>query len=287
MPHCLTQSNLVESSDRSFLSTLGHRIMIQSISAVIPVLDLMIGQIVLAKAGNRDAYRPVHSKLTSSSRPLEVARAIYNQTGCDCLYLADIDSFAGANPNWTVYNELLNVGFGLWIDADWMAGERCDQIAEKIEKPERLKVILSSETMANAKQFDKFDYLIQHNIDPIFSLDKKGDSLITQPGELTERTPLELVHLAYARGVRNLILLDLDSVGTMSGVASDSNGLCPLIQEISSELTDINLISGGGVRDTTDIQNLMNAGCHHVLVASAIHECRLTPDDVSQFGSSG
>ena len=261
--------------------------MIQSLSAVIPVLDLMIGQIVLAKAGNRDAYRPVHSRLTNSSHPPSVAQAIFNQTGCDCLYLADIDSFAGANPNWAVYNELLNIGFGLWVDANWMAGDRCDQISDKIENPSRLKVILSSETMGNAKQFARFDDLIQRGIEPIFSLDKKGDSMITQPGELTERTPLELVNMAYSHGVRNVILLDLDSVGTMAGVSSESDGLGPLIQEITSELKDIRLISGGGVRDAADVQALLDVGCQHVLVASAIHECKLTPDDVSQFKVSG
>lgn len=261
--------------------------MIQTVGAVIPVLDLMIGQIVLAKSGNRDAYRPVHSRLTNSSRPLDVAQAIFNQTGCDCLYLADIDSFAGANPNWEIYNQLLNVGFGLWIDANWMAGNRCDQISDSIDNPEKLKVILSSETMTCADDFAKFDDLIANNIEPIFSLDKKGDSTITQPGELAERTPLELVQLAYGRGVRNLILLDLDSVGTMTGISCATDGLGPLIQEITSELSDLKLISGGGVCDATDVQALLDGGCHHVLVASAIHECRLTPDDVSQFRVTG
>ena len=61
---------------------------------VIPVLDLMIGQVVLAQGGSRDEYRPVHSRLTGSSQPLDVAQAIFNQTGCNWLYVADIDSFA-------------------------------------------------------------------------------------------------------------------------------------------------------------------------------------------------
>ena len=260
--------------------------MIHTVSAVVPVLDLMIGQIVLAVAGNRDAYRPVHSRLTNSSQPLDVAQAIFNQTGCDCLYLADIDSFAGANPNWSVYNELLNRGFGLWVDADWVTNDRFGQITEKIDQPEKLNIILSSETLSSTSQFDKFTELIENNIEPIFSLDKKGNSVITQPGELSETSPLELVHMAYDRGVRNLIVLDLDSVGTMSGFADDADGLGPLIQEISSELTDLRMISGGGVRDVSDVQALLNVGCQHVLVASAIHDCKLTPDDVAHLEPS-
>lgn len=253
------------------------------IGAVIPVLDLMIGQIVLAQAGNRDQYRPVHTRLTNNSRPLDVAEAIFHQTGCDWLYLADIDSFSGAHPNWTVYNELLNRGFGLWIDADWTLGDRRKQIAQKIDRPERLKVILSSETLSDLDQFDTFDELIAQSIEPIFSLDIKADSLITKPGKLTDTQPLELVHMAHDRGVRQMIVLDIDQVGTMSGCPTSEQGVGALIQEISSELNDVAVTSGGGVRGAGDIQSLLDLGCDHVLVASAIHECKLTPDDVTHL----
>ncbi len=257
--------------------------MSKNIYAVVPVLDLMIGQIVLAKAGNRDEYRPVETPLTFSSQPLDVAKAIFNQTGCDWLYLADIDSFAGANPNWKVYNELLNYGFGLWVDADWFLEGRFRQISENIEKPERLRIILSSETMSSLDQFAKLKELIESDLEPIFSLDQKAGQTITQRGELVGLTPLELVQHAYDQGVRSLIVLDLDSVGTMKGVASINDGVGPLIQEIKSQLLDMTLISGGGIREAADVQALLEAGCHHVLVASAIHQRKLTPDDITGF----
>jgi phosphoribosylformimino-5-aminoimidazole carboxamide ribotide isomerase len=257
--------------------------MSQSVSAVVPVLDLMIGQVVLAQAGNRDAYLPVHSRLTHSSRPSDVALAIFNQTGCDWLYLADIDSFAGANPNWLVYNELINRGFGIWVDADWIHDDRCFQITEKIDQPEKLSVILSSETLSSLQQLATFEELIAKKIEPIFSLDQKGGSIITRPGELTDTQPLELVRMAYDRGVRQFIALDLDSVGTMSGFSGGDHGVGALIQEISDELNDACVISGGGVCDASDIQALLDLGCDHVLVASAIHDCKLTPDDVTQL----
>lgn len=255
--------------------------MSQTIEAVIPVLDLMIGQIVLAKAGNRDEYRPVETPLTFSSQPIDVAKAIFNQTSCDWLYLADIDSFAGANLNWNVYNQLLNHGFGLWIDAQWLANDRLSQITEKIEKRDRLQVILSSEAMSSLDQFSKFEELTTMGIDPIFSLDQKGGETISQPGELSDLSPFEMVQRAYENGVRKLIVLDLDSVGTMGGVSSFEEGLAPLIREIKSQLSDMRVISGGGIKDTDDIQKLLEIGCHHVLVASAIHQRKLTPDDIT------
>ncbi|MFK7767269.1 MAG: HisA/HisF-related TIM barrel protein [Mariniblastus sp.] len=257
--------------------------MLNNARPVIPVLDLMIGQVVLATEGNRDAYQPVHSRLSHSSNPVDVAQAIFNQTGCDCLYLADIDSFAGANPNWAVYNDLLGRGFELLVDADWMTDQRAGQIAEKIQTPEKMNVILSSETMSCESQFETFESLTSRGIEPIFSLDKKGDSIITQPGELSELQPLELVRMAYDRGVRNMIVLDLDSVGTKKGYVKKDNSVAPLLQEISGELNDVRLISGGGVKEPADVTALMELGCNHALVATAIHDGKFTPDDIASF----
>lgn len=254
-----------------------------SIHAVIPVLDLMIGQIVLATEGNRDAYRPVHSKLTTSSQPLDVAKSIFNQTGCDWLYLADIDSFSGASPNWNVFNQLLDAGFGLWIDANWISDELCSKISTKIDRTDRLKVILSSETMSTADQFSRFKDLANQNIESIFSLDTKGKTVITQPGELGDASALELIQMACGAGVQNVIVLDLDSVGTQNGIAQSDHPTQRLLEEISQQLPNVQLTSGGGVRHGDDVQTLLDSGCHHVLVASAIHQCKLTPDDVARF----
>jgi phosphoribosylformimino-5-aminoimidazole carboxamide ribotide isomerase len=244
---------------------------------LIPVLDLMIGQIVLAQGGNRDAYRPVHSRLTTSSIPIDVAQAIFNQTGCDWLYLADIDSFAGAAPNWSVYQNLLDHGFGLWIDADWLTGDRYEQIESRLDT-RRVKIILSSETLSSHNQFSVFESLIQNDLSPIFSLDKKGESVISQNGSLAELSQYELVQLAYQRGVREMIILDLNEVGTGNGFQSTGNSAM-LIEQIKEELPDVRITSGGGVRNPNDVRHWIDAGCDHVLVASAIHNGTFTPDD--------
>lgn len=243
----------------------------------------MIGQVVLAAGGNREEYRPVHSKLTHSSAPRDVAKAMFCQTGCKHLYLADIDSFAGAEPNWQIFNELLQMGFELWIDANWLVRNRHQQISEKIASPESVKIILSSETMQYLDQFSRLGELVSAGLSPIFSLDKKGHSIITQPGELNKLCPFELIHRAYIQGVRDLIVLDLDSVGTMQGFADHDSPLYSLMHEISQELPDLKLSSGGGVRSAKDAQRMLDTGCQHVLVASAIHDCRFTPDDVANL----
>jgi phosphoribosylformimino-5-aminoimidazole carboxamide ribotide isomerase len=42
------------------------------------------------------------------------------------------------------------------------------------------------------------------------------------------------------------------------------------------------LIAGGGVRGIDDLQALTNAGCQAALVASALHDGRLTHDDTKR-----
>jgi len=251
------------------------------VSTVVPVLDLMIGQVVWAKGGNRGCYAPVHCALTNSAQPVEVAHAVYNQTGCDCLYLANIDSFAGATPVSDVYDELLEAGFSLWIDADWMGSLHCDKRTDEIltlaQKP-NIKLIFSSETMSSWDEFSIISGLVQSGVSPIFSLDLRGGKVIAKSDQLSSAPPMEMIQKAWQAGVRDMILLDLESVGTYGGVSTAN-----LITEVTEKLPGIHLISGGGIRDQADAQILLSAGCQHVLVASAIFDCKFTPDDVANL----
>ncbi len=267
------------------------------ISSVIPVIDLMIGQVVWAKGGNRDAYRPLESRLTNSSQPLEVAKAIFSQTGCDWLYVADIDSFAGASPSWAVFESLIEAGFRLLIDANWLLEQRVNEAIKRFANSDHVKLIISTETIGRADQFSVFEKLIHAGITPVFSLDMKGAEVIAKNPDIACLTPLELVHMAWQAGVRHLIQLDLITVGqgasdldprgcdaAMTNELNDqrSNRLS-LLREIADELPEVVLISGGGMRNDTDCQNILSNGCQHVLVASAIYDGKLTPDDIANL----
>ncbi len=258
------------------------------ISSVIPVMDLMIGQVVWAKGGNRDSYRPLESRLTNSSAPLKVAQAIFSQTGCDWLYVADIDSFAGANPSWSVFQSLTDAGFNLMIDANWLLEQRIDEAIDQLTGSQQVKLIISTETIRSIDQFSVFGKLIDAGLTPIFSLDMKGSEIIASDPQIAGLTPRELVDQAWQAGVRHLIQLDLTTVGQG---ASDSGPCDPsarnerlaLIRRITLEFPELILISGGGMRHDKDCQQILSAGCQHVLVASAIYDARLTPDDIANL----
>ncbi len=254
------------------------------ISPVVPVLDLMIGQVVLAEGGNRDRYLPVDTKLTRSSKPLDVAKAMFQQTGCDWVYLADIDSFSGATPAWHVYGQLLEEGFGVWVDANWLKNDRFRELDDRMPVLDRLRVIVSSETMTDSKQFSVFDELIKMGVRPIFSLDMKGSDVIGGSIEMSKQSPMDLVEAAFDAGARDLIVLNLSMVGTMQrDIDQTQASTMELIREIVAKFPDMNVTSGGGIATADDAQAWLDAGCDHVLAASAIHQCRLTPYDVADL----
>ena len=255
------------------------------ICPVIPVLDIMIGQVVWAKGGQRHQYRPVDSKLIQDSNPVSVARAVFNQTGCKWLYLADIDSFAGANPNWSTYQSLIDAGFKLLIDADWIFDDRIEKAIATFSNAANVKLIVSTETIATVSQLDVLKKLLNAGIDVCFSIDMQGEHVIAKSAEIAALSPLQLVHEAYQHGVRHFILLNLETVGTGSGIELKTTMFDrkAFINEIAHELPDVRLISGGGIHDHNDCQTFLSAGCQHVLVASAIFDCRITPDEIAML----
>ena len=72
---------------------------------IIPVIDLMKGEVVQAIRGDRANYRPVQSVLTRDAQPLSVARALQDATGCDEFYIADLDAIMGDNPSGTSFGK--------------------------------------------------------------------------------------------------------------------------------------------------------------------------------------
>src|SRR5437588_11210642 len=84
---------------------------------ILPVLDVMHGQVVRGIAGQRDQYQPRVSRLTESSVPCDVARALHERFGFQEFYLADLDAIQGAGHALKVYEDLAAAGYRLWLDA--------------------------------------------------------------------------------------------------------------------------------------------------------------------------
>ena len=66
---------------------------------VLPVLDVLKGHVVRGVAGRRQEYRPIQSRLASSSQPLAIAGGFRRHFGLTEFYLADLDAILGGPPS--------------------------------------------------------------------------------------------------------------------------------------------------------------------------------------------
>jgi len=236
---------------------------------VIPVLDIKNGLVVRGIGGRRDEYRPIVSNLTSSCRPVDVARAFRDQLDLAEIYLADLDAIAGASPAWNIFAEIQALGCRLWIDA----GVR--QIADAVELSQHgiRDIVIGLETLTAPEVLRA----ACREPDPeqiIFSLDLRDNRPL---GELTNWKELDIFAIAaeaIRHGVRRLIILDLARVGTGQGAGTET-----ICRRLADDYPDIEITAGGGIRDVEDLRRLADCRVTSVLVASALHDRWLRPED--------
>ncbi len=236
---------------------------------VIPVLDILGGEVVHAVAGERQHYKPIKSTLVDSSNPLQVARAFREKLARTFLYAADLDAIMGSGDN----NELLRqikqrFNFTMIVDA----GAATFDDAIKLVKQGFDYVVLGTETLCSLDALKSImDSPIRERI--IVSLDVKLQRTLSRCIELSGLEPVEAANLLHEYGVRRLILLELDRVGTLKGPNFK------LLEKMCRMPFD-EVFAGGGVRDRDDLWALKKLNIRGVLVASALHTGRLTLGDL-------
>lgn len=253
---------------------------------ILPVIDLMHGKVVRGVAGRRSDYRPIESRLCDSAEPAVVAQALVDQFQFEQMYVADLDAIAGAEPAWQTYEQIAASGVRLLIDAGVGDVERASALAgSKAAGHAPAGVIVGLESVATPQQLREIAEKIG-SVQLIFSLDMRQGRPLAREGTWTRMSAREIAALAHACGVRRMILLDLADVGVGQGVSTVE--LCAHIRStewgaLSSGPRTMQLIAGGGVRGRADIERLAAAGSDAVLVASALHDGRLTADDVREL----
>ena len=242
---------------------------------IIPVLDVMHGEVVRGVGGRREEYRPIVSQLTSSHRPLEVANALASHFGCRELYLADLDAIRGGEPAWPLYSTLREQGFRLWVDAGLRRLTHACQLADAgIDS-----IVAGLETLAGPVELAKMAPAVGERL--VFSLDLHqgeplGDLGPWRAGCVNAPVNAEGIAAEAVRlGVRRLLVLDLARVGLDGGT-----GTRALCARLCSQHPQLSVSAGGGVRHRSDLDELRNCGVQSVLVASALHDGRLTRADL-------
>ncbi|HYV38227.1 MAG TPA: HisA/HisF-related TIM barrel protein [Gemmataceae bacterium] len=236
---------------------------------ILPVLDLMHGQVVRGVAGKREHYQPIRSPLAASATPLAVARAFREHFQLIELYLADLDAIAGSLPAIEVFLTLQSEGFKLLVDA----GLRCAADAAPLLTAGVSAIVAGLETVLEPLALEEIVKQVGSDL-LVFSLDLKNGQPLTTSAAWGTTTPFGIASKAIGLGVRRLLILDLARVGVGTGTGTES--LCAQLKQM---YPNIELLAGGGVRGGQDLERLRQCGVDCALVASALHDGQLKRED--------
>lgn len=238
---------------------------------LIPVVDVMRGEVVQARAGDRKNYRPLRSRLIEGCDPLTVSQRLGQHCGTREVYLADLDAIVDARPHHELYADLDAAGLHVFLDS----GVRSPAEARVLTQHRGLQIVLGLETLAAPCILGEVTREVSAER-LVFSLDLRDGRPIAS-SSWPESTS-EVVRIVVEQGLTRLIVLDLAGVGVDGGVPT-----LELCRDLRHRHPHLELITGGGVRDGRDLSDLCQAGVDGVLVASALHEGRLTEEDIATY----
>jgi phosphoribosylformimino-5-aminoimidazole carboxamide ribotide isomerase len=192
------------------------------------------------------------------------------------LYIADLDAIEGSTPDLATYTRLVSLGLDLLIDS---GARDVGSAAALLTLGSRgCTIVAGLETLSGPCALGEIVGLAGANR-VLFSLDlDHGRPRMPARADWASDDPFELAREAFARGVRQLLVLDLARVGMGCGPGTDS-----LIARIRQTEPRVDLLIGGGISRVDELIALRKAGVAAVLIGSALHDGRIGARELAQF----
>lgn len=228
---------------------------------IVPVLDLLDGQVVHAVRGERSRYQPAHSVLCDSADPNEMVQAFLDLHPFETIYIADLNAINGSGNHESTIPALVeqHTPVEFWVDR----GIRDRQEIERLRHPGQRHVI-GSETGIS---METFSTVREQYPEIILSLDflhgrLKGDKNLMHRPDAWPGT---------------VIIMELDRVGSGGGPDRDR------LASIKKAAAGRSLFAAGGIRNGKDLDVINRSGIDGALIASALHRGTVTREDLHQF----
>jgi phosphoribosylformimino-5-aminoimidazole carboxamide ribotide isomerase len=224
---------------------------------LIPVIDLLGGQVVHARRGDRANYRAVQSRLCDGAEPLTVVRALLALHPFRCLYIADLDAIQRTGDHRDTLARIRSTfpDLELWVDSGLADGNaaanwRASGLGLPIVGSESLRDLAALRDIAAGLSGSPW----------ILSVDFRGEEFLG---------PAELLRRAEELWPQRLLAMNLARVGSMHGPDLD------LIRRLIRIAPAREVYAAGGVREVADLDAAASAGAAGALVATALHDGRI------------
>lgn len=224
---------------------------------VIPVIDLLQGQVVLARQGQRHDYRPIDSPLCRHGAVLPLVQTLCERFASSHLYIADLDAIQGRGDHAALIAQIAerHPALELWVDAGFSQPAAIASARAAV----RLRPVVGSESWQHAGPLP--------DPDCILSIDRDAHGLRDPSGVAADR----------AHYPPDVILMNLARVGATEGPD------IALLEQARADTPGHRLYLAGGIRDADDLRAVQAAGAAGVLLASALHQGRISATDLSRF----
>ncbi|MGZ4926668.1 MAG: HisA/HisF-related TIM barrel protein [Halobacteriota archaeon] len=217
---------------------------------IIFAMDIRGGIVVKGYKGDREWYEPIerHSKICRTSDPLNVIDTVKPRR----TYIADLDRILGAGSNSLIIKRLGTrsatlVDLGVRKLEDVREAERIGETAIVGTETGSLGVIRAAQSMRVAVSIDL----------------KDGSVTSRDPG--LSGDPFEVVNRMNLYKIRELLLLNMNLVGTKQGVDFD------FIEKII-DASGHPIVVAGGIKNVEELDKLEDLGAAGVVLSTAIHE---------------
>lgn len=232
---------------------------------VIPVIDLLNGQVVHAQQGKRDTYSAIQSALVSSAEPRAVIDAMLDYYPFQTIYIADLNSIqqkAIEPQHYALINALCkqHPSVSFWLDAGAINSMHFEKWSQLMVKP-----VLGTE---NFTDFSDYARLMQQADAPdIMSLDFiNGDFMGNH--EILSQSSL---------WPETVIAMTLDHVGAKKGPNWEQLRAIKTLNQHSK------IVAAGGVRKIDDLIALKAMELDAALIATALHQKNLSAQEIAEI----
>ncbi len=233
---------------------------------IIPVIDLKNSLVVHAKRGQRQYYQPIQSLLTASTAPLDIANALLELYPFQTLYIADLDAICGTGNNDSAIEAISQAHPTRTIWLDCGIGQ---MNARALHLGGNIKPVVGSENIVSLQDYRAISYACQSK--HVLSLDYSTTSAMG----------IAELHDSARFWPDDTICMTLNAVGSAEG--ADVQRLNEIMRLNKARKTPSKIYAAGGIRNSDDLQALANMRLAGVLVATALHNGKLSTSDIASI----